>query len=221
MTFDNVVHNFDRIVQATIESIYMVFFSLFFAVLIGVPLGVLLIITGPGHLWPKRWLHEALGMVVNIFRSVPYIVLILWTIPVSRALIGTSYGTNAAIISLVAGSSPFFARLAESAMREVGRGVIEAAQAMGARTIDIIWKVLLPESFPGIISGITVTAVALVSYSAMAGLVAGGGLGAMAWNDGYNSFKNDILFVATVLLIIIVQVIQWIGDRLVRRVDKR
>ncbi|MBT9281912.1 MAG: ABC transporter permease [Hydrogenibacillus schlegelii] len=182
----------------------MVLLSLFFSVLIGIPLGVLLIITSPGHLWPKRWLNEALGAVVNVFRSVPYIVLILWTIPVSRALIGTSYGTNAAIISLVAGAAPFFARLVESAMREVGRGVIEAAQAMGARTVDIIWKVLIPESLPGIVSGITVTAVALVSYSAMAGLVAGGGLGALAWNEGYNSFKNDILLVATVRAVEIV-----------------
>ncbi|MBE3594696.1 MAG: ABC transporter permease [Candidatus Carbobacillus altaicus] len=219
--FPNVPTYSDRIIQATFETLYMVSFSLLFAVILGLPLGVLLILTSPGHLLPNRPIHQLLGTIVNIFRSVPYIVLILWMIPVARALIGTSFGTNAAIFSLVAGSAPFFARLVESSMREVSRGVIEAAQAMGARTWDIIWKVLLPESMPGIFAGITVTAVGLVGYSAMAGVVAGGGLGAMAWNDGYNSFKNDILFVATVLLIIIVQLIQWFGDFLVRRVDHR
>jgi len=219
--FPNVAAYSDRIVQATGETLYMVSLSLLFAVLLGLPLGVLLILTSPGHLLPHRTIHQLLGTIVNIFRSVPYIVLILWMIPVARALIGTSFGTNAAIFSLVAGSAPFFARLVESSMREVSWGVIEAAQAMGARTIDIIWKVLLPESMPGMIAGITVTAVGLVGYSAMAGVVAGGGLGAMAWNDGYNSFKSDILLVATILLIIIVQLIQWIGDWIVRQVDHR
>ncbi|CCQ96363.1 DL-methionine transporter subunit; membrane component protein of ABC superfamily [[Clostridium] ultunense Esp] len=221
MSFEHVIANYPAILWATLETLYMVGLSLFFSTLLGIPIGVILIITSPGHLSPNPYLYKMVGTLVNIFRSVPYIVLILWTIPVSRALIGSSFGPNAAILSLIAGSAPFVGRLVESAMREVDRGVIEAAQAMGANRWQIILKVLLPESLPGIISGITVTAVGLVGYSAMAGLVAGGGLGSMAWNLGYNSFQNDTLLVTTVLLILIVQLTQSIGDRLVRAIDKR
>ncbi|RKQ88697.1 methionine ABC transporter permease [Brockia lithotrophica] len=221
MPFPHVSQNWPLIVQATVETLYMVGLSLLLAVLIGLPLGVVLLVTSPGHLRPNAVLYHALGVVVNVFRSVPYIVLILWTIPLSRFLIGTSFGTNAAVISLTLGTAPFFARLAEGAMREVDRGVIEAAKAMGATDFAIVTRVLIPESLPGILSGVTVTAVALVSFSAMAGLVAGGGLGAMAWNYGYNSFQTDTLFVTTVILVLIVQVVQMLGDRFVRAVDRR
>lgn len=221
MSFEHVIANYPAILWATLETFYMVGLSLLFATLLGIPIGVILIITSPGHLAPNPLVYRILGVLVNIFRSVPYIVLILWTIPVSRALIGSSFGPNAAILSLVAGTAPFMGRLTESAMREVDRGVIEAAKAMGASHWQIIRKVLLPESMPGIVSGITVTAVGLVGYSAMGGLVAGGGLGSMAWNLGYNSFQNDTLFVTTILLILIVQLTQSLGDRLVRTIDKR
>lgn len=221
MGFEHVLSHPDMILQATLESLWMIGGSLVLSVLLGFPLGVVLTITGPGHLHPQPAIHQVLGSLINLFRSVPYIVLILWMIPISRFLFGTSFGTQAAMVSLVAGAAPFFARLVEGSLREVDRGVLEAARAMGAHTGHMIFKVLLPESLPSLVGNITVTAVALVSYSAMAGLVAGGGLGALAWNEGYNSFKDDVLFVATALLVLMVQGLQWAGDWWVRRVDHR
>lgn len=221
MYFENVITNYPDIIKATLETLYTVGLSLFFSGIIGIPLGVLLYLTSPGNLHPNPLLNRIIGIIVNIYRSVPYIVLVLWLLPFSRWLIGTGIGPNAAIITLIVGAAPFVGRLVESSLREVDRGVIEAAQSMGATTWQIIRKVLIPESMPGIISGLTVTAVSLTGYSAMAGVIAGGGLGSMAWNIGYNSFKNDILLVTTILLILIVQLAQSVGDWLVRMVDKR
>lgn len=221
MYFENVITNYPDIIIATLETLYTVGLSLIFSGIIGIPLGVLLYLTSPGNLHPNPLLYRIIGIIVNIYRSVPYIVLVLWLLPFSRWLIGTGIGPNAAIITLIVGAAPFVGRLVESSLREVDRGVIEAAQSMGATTWQIIRKVLIPESMPGIISGLTVTAVSLTGYSAMAGVIAGGGLGSMAWNIGYNSFKNDILLVTTILLILIVQLAQSVGDWLVRMVDKR
>ncbi|MCF6092377.1 ABC transporter permease [Microaerobacter geothermalis] len=219
--FQNVMTNWDGVLLATGETLYMVIVSLFFASLLGIPLGVLLVITSPGYMVPIKWLNSILGTVVNIFRSVPYIVLILWVIPISRMLIGTSIGPTAALFSLILGSAPFLARLVETSIREVDKGVIEAAQSMGANNWQIIRKVLIPEALPAIISSITVTSVGLVGYSAFAGIIGAGGLGSMAYNLGYNSFQGDILLVTTILLVLIVQLFQSIGDWLSRLVDKR
>ncbi|NGQ96003.1 ABC transporter permease [Brevibacillus sp. SYP-B805] len=216
-----VVQYWDYIVKAIWETIYMVSVSLLFSALIGIPLGVLLVITSRNHLLPMPALNQILGFVINILRSIPYIVLVIILIPFSRKLIGTSIGPEAAIISLVAGSAPFVARLVETAIREVNRGVIEAAQSMGASNWQIIRKILIPEALPAIVSGITVTAVGLIGYSAMAGVVGAGGLGAMAYTHGFNGFKEDILFVTTLLLILLVQGVQMIGDAISRKLDHR
>lgn len=217
----NVVKFWDLIEKSIGQTMYMVSISLFFASLLGIPLGVLLVITSRGHLTPLPAFNQILGFIINILRSIPYIVLIIILIPFSRKLIGTSIGPDAAIISLVVGSAPFIARLVETSIREVNRGVIEAAQSMGSTNLQIIRKILIPEALPGIVSGITVTAVGLVGYSAMAGAVGAGGLGAMAYNYGFNGFKPDILFVTTVMLIVIVQGAQMIGDAIVRKLDHR
>nr|WP_309241975.1 methionine ABC transporter permease [Brevibacillus daliensis] len=217
----NVVTFWDYIVKAIWETGYMVSLSLVLSALVGIPLGVLLVITSKGHLKPMPALYQVLSIIVNIFRSIPYIVLIIILIPVTRVLINTSIGPNAAILSLVVGAAPFVARLVETSIREVDKGVIEASQSMGATTWQIIYKILLPESLPGIISGVTVTAISLVGFSAMAGVVGAGGLGAMAYNYGFNGFKTDIMIVTTVLLIVMVQVIQMIGDVIARKLDHR
>jgi D-methionine transport system permease protein len=217
----DVVKFWDYIVKAIFETIYMVSVSLLFSALIGIPLGVLLVITSRNHLMPMPGFNQVLGFVINILRSIPYIVLVIILIPVSRKLVGTSIGPEAAIVSLVAGSAPFIARLVETAVREVNRGVIEAAQSMGATNWQIIRKILIPESLPAIVSGITVTAVGLIGYSAMAGVVGAGGLGAMAYTHGFNGFKEDILFVTTLFLIVLVQGVQMLGDTISRKLDHR
>ncbi|WP_126425016.1 methionine ABC transporter permease [Brevibacillus marinus] len=219
--FPAVVQFWDIIEKSIYETIYMVGVSLFFASLIGIPLGVLLVITSRNHLLPLPAVNQVLGLVVNIFRSIPFIVLVILLIPVARLIIGTSIGPEAAIISLVVGSAPFIARLVETAIREVDRGVIEAAQSMGATNWQIIRKILIPEALPAIVSGITVTAVSLIGYSAMAGVVGAGGLGAVAFNYGFNGFKPDIMLVTTVFLILLVQVVQMIGDYIARKLDHR
>lgn len=217
----NVVKFWDIIEKSIGQTLYMVSISLLFSAIIGIPLGILLVITGRNHLVPLVGFNQILGFLINILRSIPYIVLVIILIPFSRSLIGTSIGPNAAIISLVVGSAPFIARLVETSIREVNKGVIEAAQSMGASNWQIVCKILLPESLPGIVSGITVTGVGLVGYSAMAGVVGAGGLGAMAYNYGFNGFKPDIMIVTTVMLIILVQVLQMIGDVISRKLDRR
>jgi len=217
----NVVKFWDYIEKAIYETLYMVSFSLLFSALIGIPLGVLLVITSRNHLTPMPTFNQLLGTVINVLRSIPYIVLVIILLPVSRALIGTSIGPEAAIISLVVGAAPFIARLVETAIREVNRGVIEAAQSMGASNWQIIRKILLPEALPAIVSGVTVTAVSLIGYSAMAGVIGAGGLGAMAFSYGFNGFKGDILLITTVMLIVLVQGVQMVGDYVARKLDHR
>lgn len=207
--------------QATGETIYMVTLSTLFSALIGIPLGVLLVITDKGHLWEQVALQRILGVIVNLFRAVPFIVLVLFLFPLSKLLVGTTLGPTAAAIPLIAGAAPFYARMVETAIREIDRGVIEAAQAMGATRMQIVRKVLLPEAKPAIISGLTVTCVALISFSAMAGIVGGGGLGDAAYRFGFQSFNDQMLYACGLLLVLFVQLVQWGGDWLARRVDKR
>jgi len=207
--------------QATGETIYMVAISTFFSALIGIPLGVLLVITDKGHLWENVTIQRLLGVIVNLFRAVPFIVLVLFLFPLSKWLVGTTLGPTAATIPLIAGAAPFYARMVETAIREIDRGVIEAALAMGATRMQIVRKVLLPEAKPAIISGLTVTCVSLISFSAMAGIVGGGGLGDAAYRFGFQSFNDQMLYACGLLLVLFVQLVQWGGDRLARRVDKR
>jgi D-methionine transport system permease protein len=213
--------DWNLVTQATWETVYMVGISTFFTALFGIPLGILLVITDRGHILEVPWLQKSVAAVVNFFRAVPFIVLVLFLFPLAQLLIGTSLGPTAATIPLIAGAAPFYARMVETALREVDKGVIEAARAMGTTRFGIVTKVLLPESTPALISGLTVTCVTLISFSAMAGVVGGGGLGDAAFRFGFQSFNDGMLYVCGLLLVILVQIVQWIGDFVSRRLDKR
>ena len=189
--------------------------SLLFTVLLGLPLGVLLFLCSPRQLLENRVVYAIMSLAVNILRSLPFIILLIVMIPFTVMITGTSLGVAGAIPPLVVGATPFFARLVETALREVDRGIIEATQSMGATTRQIIMNALLPEARPGIFAAITVTAITLVSYTAMAGVVGAGGLGDLAIRFGYQRFQTDVMIVTVVLLLILVQVLQMVGDRLV------
>jgi D-methionine transport system permease protein len=190
-------------------------------VMFGIPLGVLLYLSGKGRLAANPVLNGLLSLVVNILRSVPFIILLIVMLPVTVLLVGTSLGVAGAIPPLVVGAAPFYARLVETALREVDKGVVEATQAMGGSTFQIVTRALLPEAMPGILAGATVTAIALVSYTAMAGVVGAGGLGDLAIRFGYQRFQTDVMVVTVVLLLLLVQVLQMLGDRLVAAVSHR
>ncbi|MGE6629999.1 methionine ABC transporter permease [Bacillus sp. NPDC077027] len=217
--FPNV--HLDVIWNATSQTIYMTLISLAFAFVIGILLGLLLFLTGKGGLWENKPISVIIGAIVNIFRSIPFIILIILLLGFTKLIMGTILGPNAALPALVIGSAPFYARLVEIALREVDKGVIEAARSMGAKTTTIIFKVLLPESLPALISGITVTAIALIGSTAIAGAIGAGGLGDLAYVEGYQSGNTDVTLVATVCILIIVFIIQIIGDFITNRIDKR
>jgi D-methionine transport system permease protein len=216
---ENVV--WGEILQASYETLYMVALSTIFTVIIGLPLGIILVLTSKGHLLENRTVYQLLALIVNIFRSIPFIILLILLIPFTKLIVGTSIGVDAAIPPLVIGAAPFFARLVETALREVDRGVIEAAQSMGATTWQIIWKVLLPEARPGLIAGITITTVSLVGYSAMSGVIGGGGLGDLAVRYGYQMFQTDVMLITTAIMIVMVQVFQTMGDKLVLKYTRK
>jgi len=201
--------------QASLDTLTMLGGSLIFTILLGLPLGVLLFLTGRRQLLEQPILYGALSFIVNVLRSVPFVILLIVMIPVTVFIAGTSLGVAGAIPPLVVGATPFFARLVETALREVDRGIIEAAQAMGANTRQIVFGALLPEARPGILAGVTVTAITLVSYAAMSGVIGGGGLGDLAIRFGYQRFQTDVMVVTVLLLLALVQVLQMIGDRLV------
>ncbi|MGL4735255.1 MAG: methionine ABC transporter permease [Enterovibrio sp.] len=203
------------------QTLLMVVSAGFIGFLLGFPLGILLHLTKPYGLLQNRVLNFLLSTIVNIGRSIPFIILLVVIIPLTRLLVGTSIGTTAAIVPLCVGAIPFIARLVEGALVEIPDGLIEAAQAMGASTLQIIMKVLLPEALPAIIHGATVTLVTLVGYSAMAGAVGGGGLGDVAIRYGYQRFDGTMMLITVVILVILVQLIQSIGDYFAKRVDHR
>ena len=201
------------------QTALMVSVAVVMTVLIGAAVGVVLHITGPQGLWPQRVVNAVLGAIVNLGRSLPFLILLIALIPLTRIIIGTAFGPEAAIVPLTIGSIPFFARVVESALREVSPGKVEAAQAMGATGWQIVWKVLLPEARAGLISAATLTLVMLIGYSTMAGTIGGGGLGDFAIRYGYQRNNTPVLLSAVVLLIVLVQVVQSIGDLLVRRLS--
>jgi D-methionine transport system permease protein len=217
--------SWDRIapalVEATWDTAYMVGVSMGLSLLLGIPLGVLLYVAAPDGLDPKRGLHQVLGAVVNVGRSVPFIVLLVLVAPVTRLVTGTTIGATAAIVPLTIAAVPFLARLVEAALREVAPGKIEAALAMGARRRDVVRAVLLAEARPGLVAAATVTLVALISYSAMAGAIGGGGLGDFAIRYGYQRFDTAVTAACVVVLLVLVQLIQSGGDRLARRLAHR
>ena len=211
----------ELLVLAFGETVLMVLASALFSALIGIPLGVALHVTKPGQILARPRLQVLLGTLVNIGRSVPFIILLVAIIPFTRLIVGTSIGTIAAIVPLTVGAIPFVARLIEGALIEVPFGLQEAAQAMGAKPLQIIQKVLLPEALPGILNAITITLVTLVNYSAMAGAIGGGGLGDVGIRYGYQRFDPAIMLITVVILVLLVQLIQGLGDRLVKYVDHR
>ncbi|WP_397221147.1 methionine ABC transporter permease [Nocardiopsis lambiniae] len=206
---------------ATQDTVYMVLWATIFSVLFGLPLGVLLVTTDRGGLTPAPVVRAVLSAVVNVGRSLPFIVLMVAVLSLTRFLVGTTLGPTAAIVPLSIGAIPFFARLVETSLREVDREVVEAAHAMGTRKSTIVGKVMLPEALPGLIAGLVMTVVALISYSAMAGAIGGGGLGDLAIREGYQRFNDHYLWATVILLIVIVQAAQSLGDLVVRRLARR
>jgi D-methionine transport system permease protein len=212
---------FDLLWPALLETLYMVGVSTLLTMLLGLPLGVLLVITSPGHIAPAPRFNAVLGAIVNVGRSLPFIVALAALVPLTRLIVGTTIGSTAAIVPLTIAAIPFWARVAETALREVDRGLVEAAQAMGSTVGQIIWKVLLPEALPSLVLGLTITIIALVGYSALAGVVGGGGLGDVAIRYGYQRFETDIMIATVVVLIVLVQGIQSLGDLVARRISHR
>jgi D-methionine transport system permease protein len=207
--------------EATLETLYMVGVSTLFTALLGLPLGVLLVISDAGHILAAPRLNKILGAIVNVGRSLPFIILLVAVIPLTRLLAGTSIGSTAAIVPLTLAAIPFFARVVETALREVDRGLVEAADSMGCTNWQIITKVLIPEALPSLTLGLTITIIGLLGYSAMAGAVGGGGLGDLAIRYGYMRFNTSVMLATVLLLIVLVQGIQALGDRAARRIAKR
>ncbi|MGE7093565.1 methionine ABC transporter permease [Lysinibacillus sp. NPDC048646] len=217
--FPNV--DWEKMWDATYETLYMTSISTIVTFILGLAIGIILFLTSPNQLWANKIVNFLTGSVVNIFRSIPFIVLIILLIPFTKFLLGTIRGADAALPALIIGAAPFYARMVLIALREIDRGVIEAARSMGAKTSTIIWKVLIPESLPALISGVTVTAVALVGYTAMAGIIGAGGLGNLAFLDGFQRNRQDVTLMATILILVVVFIIQWIGDMITAKTDKR
>lgn len=203
------------------ETIYMTVISSAFAYLFGLPLGVLLQVTSDTGIRPKKVLNRVVGFVVNFFRSIPFIILMVAMLPVAKFVVGTALGNKAVIVMLVIAAAPYVARMVESSLNEVDGGVIEAAQAMGANTLQIIWKVLLPEARPSLLNGATIAMVTILGYSAMAATIGGTGLGQIAITYGHQRSKDDVIWVCVILMVIIVQVIQEIGTRASKVSDRR
>ncbi|WES69490.1 methionine ABC transporter permease [Superficieibacter sp. BNK-5] len=211
----------DQLWAATQETLYMTALSGIATFVLGIILGLALFLTARGGLFQNRTLYSVISILVNVFRSIPFIILIVLLIPFTKTIVGTILGANAALPALIVGAAPFYARLVEIALREVDKGVIEATRSMGARLSTLIFRVLLPESSPALVSGITVTLIALVSYSAMAGVIGAGGLGNLAYLEGFQRNHSDVTLVATVTILIVVFIIQFCGDVITSLLDKR
>lgn len=209
------------IFNATIDTLIMVAVAAGLGTALGLPLGVFLATSRNGELFASPWANRVLGLIVNATRSTPFIILVVAIIPFTRLIAGTSIGTTAAIVPLTVAATPFIARLVEAAIREVEHGLIEAARAMGASPLQIVLKVLLPEALPAIALALTLATVSLIGFSAMVGAVGGGGLGDLGIRYGYQRFMPDVMAAVVIVLILIVQAVQTVGDRLARRLDKR
>jgi D-methionine transport system permease protein len=209
------------ILDSTLETLYMVFFSTIFSLLIGFPIGVLLVVTKEGNIMERPKLNKVLEIVINTLRSFPFIILMICLFPLSRIIVGTTIGSTAAIVPLSISAAPFVARMIEGALNEVDKGLIEASSSMGASNSTIIWKVMIPETMPHIIHGITVTVISLIGFSAMAGTIGAGGLGDLAIRFGYQRFKTDIMIYSVIVIILLVQVLQSLGNYLVDRIKKK
>ncbi len=211
----------DKLLEAMKETIYMTSVSVVATFILGLLLGLLLFLTDKGNMWGNKLINSIIAVIVNVFRSIPFIILIVLLIPFTKLLIGTMLGANAALPALIIGAAPFYARMVEMALREIDRGVIEASQSMGASNSQIIFKVLIPEAMPALISGITVTSISLVGFTAMAGVIGAGGLGHFAYLEGFQRNNSVVTIGATIAILILVFIIQFIGDYFTKRTDKR
>ncbi len=211
---------FDLLIPSLLETLYMVAVSTFFTILMGLPLGIVLVVTEKNNILPFPRLNKVLSTIINVIRSVPAIILIISIVPFTRLIVGTSIGTTAAIVPLVVAATPFFARVVETALREIDWGIIEASISMGATPFQIIAKVLIPEAVSSLVLGITITLINILGYSAIAGIVGGGGLGDLAIRYGYHRFKTNVLIASVISLIVIVQVTQFIGNNLAKILRK-
>ncbi|MDT3250327.1 methionine ABC transporter permease [Serratia sp. root2] len=209
------------VLSATGETLYMVALASLFTLLIGLPLGVVLFITRKQGILPAPRINGALGAIVNLGRSLPFVVLLIALIPLTRLIIGTTLGSSAAVVPITIGAFPFFARIVESALDEVEKGRIEAILSMGGNVRHVIFKVLLPEALPTLLAGLTLTVVMLIGFSSMAGVIGGGGLGDLAIRYGYQRFNNQVMIATVIILVILVQGVQTLGDRLVRSLAHR
>lgn len=209
------------LLNATGETLYMVLLAGLFTLLIGLPLGVLLFISRAGGLFPLPRLNRALGAVINLGRSLPFVVMLIALIPLTRLIVGTTLGSTAAVVPITIGAFSFFARIVETALDDVDKGRIEAIVAMGGDIRHVIFKVLLPEALPALVAGVTLTLVMLIGFSSMAGVIGGGGLGDLAIRYGYQRFNNQIMVVTVVVLVVLVQGVQSLGDRCVRSLAHR
>ncbi|MBU5292671.1 methionine ABC transporter permease [Anaerosalibacter bizertensis] len=211
----------ELLIPSLLETLYMVFFSTIFSLIIGFPLGILLVITEKGGIWEKPLLNQILSGIINILRSFPFIILMILVFPLSRIIVGSTIGTTATIVPLSIAAAPFVARVIESALKEVDRGVIEASLSMGATVSQIVFKVLIPEAMPSLVMGITLTIINLIGYSAMAGAIGGGGLGDLAIRYGLYRFKTNIMVASVIIIIILVQGIQFLGNKIAISIDKK
>ncbi|WP_335951377.1 methionine ABC transporter permease [Acinetobacter beijerinckii] len=211
----------DLLLTGTTDTLIMVGISAILAFLIGLPIALILVSTADFGIYPSRKINQSLGWIINITRSVPFLILMVALIPFTRWIVGTSYGVLAAIVPLTIAAIPFFARIAEVSLREVDQGLIEAAQAMGCNRKQILWHVLLPEALPGIVAGFTVTIVTMISSSAIAGAIGAGGLGDIAYRYGYQRFDMQVMLAVILVLIVLVMLIQFTGDNIAKQLDKR
>lgn len=213
--------DWEKMWAATGETLYMTGYSIVVTFVLGLILGITLFLTAKGNMWSNVVINKIISAIVNIFRSIPFIILIVLLIPFTKLLVGSMIGAEAALPALIIGAAPFYARLVEIGLREVDKGVIEAAKSMGAKPMTIIMKVLIPESLPALVSGITVTAIALVGSTAMAGVIGAGGLGNLAYLEGFQRNRSDVTLMATIIVLVIVFIIQFIGDFITSKIDKR
>lgn len=211
----------ELVLPSLLETLYMVSFSGFFSLLLGFPLGILLVITEKGSIWEKPFLNKILETIVNICRSIPFIILMVIAFPLARIIVGKTIGTTATIVPLSIAAAPFAARIIESSLKEVDKGVIEAVISMGASVPQIIFKVLIPEALPSLVLGITITIINLIGYSAMAGAIGGGGLGDLAIRYGLYRSQSDVMFVSVILIILLVQIVQLAGNKISTKINKK
>jgi len=221
MSFDFISQNWAMLMEGTVDTLYMTFVSTFFAYIIGLPMGIWMVTSSANGIRPNKTLNTVLGWIINIGRSIPFIILMVFLIPFTKFLVGKMIGSTAAIVPLVIAAAPFVARLVETSLEELDPGVVEAAKTMGATNWQIIYKVLLPEAVPSLIRGLSITTITLIGYSAMAGAVGGGGLGDIAIRYGYHRYQADLMVITIILLVIIVQLIQCIFNLVARKIDKR